>query len=86
MFPNLEAELKRRDISRMKIAQDFGLAISTVYARLSGKSPIPVSFAKKIKSAYKINVPLEELFEESSKSVRARVFRDSHNDELEEKA
>lgn len=69
MFPNLEAELKRRGITRGMIAQDFGLAISTVYARLSGKSPLSVSFAKDIKSAYEINVPLEELFEESIKSA-----------------
>lgn len=85
MFPNLEAELKRRDISRMKIAKDFGLAISTVYARLTGKSPMPVSFAKQIKSVYEINVPLDELFEESNKSVKTRVFRDSYHEELEEK-
>lgn len=69
MFPNLEAELKRRGITRVMIAQDFNLAISTVYSRLSGKSPIPVSFAKGLKSTYEINVPLEELFEERDKSA-----------------
>lgn len=69
MFPNLEAELKRRGITRGKIAQDFNLAISTVYARLSGRSPLSVSFAKELKSTYEINVPLEELFDETSKSA-----------------
>ena len=67
MFPNLEAELKRRGISRRMIAQDFGLAISTVYSRLAGKSSLPVSFAKQKKSFYEISVPLEELFEERDK-------------------
>ena len=69
MFPNLEAELKRRGISRRMIAQDFGLATSTVYARLAGKSPLSVSFAKEIKTVYEIDVPLEELFEERDKSA-----------------
>jgi len=68
-FPNLEAELKRRGVTRSIIAQDFGLSISTVSARLTGKSPLPMSFAKKIKSVYSIDIPLEELFAEAAGSA-----------------
>ena len=85
MFPNLEAELKRRDISRNKLAEDLGIAVSTVYARLSGKSPMPVAFAKRIKRTYEINVPMDELFEEANKNVKTRARRTPHHEEGREK-
>ncbi len=81
MFPNLEAELKRRDISRNKLAEDLGIAVSTVYARLSGKSPMPVAFAKRIKRTYEINVPMDELFEEANKNAKSRARGDSSREE-----
>lgn len=85
MFPNLEAELKRRDISRIKFAEDLGIAVSTAYARLSGKSPMPVAFAKRIKRTYEIDVPMDELFEEVRKKARSGARRDSYHEERKEK-
>ncbi|HRX59585.1 MAG TPA: helix-turn-helix transcriptional regulator [Eubacteriales bacterium] len=61
-YPNLEAELKRRGVTRLQIADDFGLSISTVSCRLTGKSQIPLTFAEDLKRRYSIEVPLEELF------------------------
>lgn len=69
LFPNLEAELKRRGVTRASMAKDFDLAISTVSARLSGISPMPMAFAKEIKKKYSIDVPLEELFIEIEKTA-----------------
>ena len=80
MFPNLEAELKRRDISRIKFAEDLGIAVSTAYARLSGKSPMPVAFAKRIKRTYEIDVPMDEFFEEVRNKARYGARRDSYHE------
>lgn len=65
VYPNLEAELKRNGISRKTIAKDFGLALSTVYSRLSGRTALTVSFADALRKRYKIAVPLDELFAET---------------------
>lgn len=63
-YPNLEAELKRRGVTRLMISNDLNLAISTVSARLTGKSSISMQFAKDLKKQYGISIPLDELFAE----------------------
>jgi len=61
-YPILEGELRRRGLTRQKIADDFNLALSTVSLRLSGRSDMPLSFAKGIKEKYKIAAPLDVLY------------------------
>ncbi|MBQ2771076.1 MAG: helix-turn-helix transcriptional regulator [Clostridia bacterium] len=63
LYPNLEAELKRRNITRRMIADDFEVSLSAVSDRLNGNSPVSMAFAKSIKARYEIDVPLEILFE-----------------------
>ena len=66
MYPNLEAELKRKKIRRIDLANELGLALSTVSEKLTGKSEISLSLAKKIKRILNVSMPLEVLFEEEN--------------------
>ena len=49
MYPNLEAELKRRNIKRADLAEPFGCAITTISEKMQGNSDFSVKAAKKIK-------------------------------------
>lgn len=40
MYRNLEAELKRKGITRAQLAEMLGLNISTISQKLNGKSPL----------------------------------------------
>lgn len=61
-YPNLEAELKRKNIRRIDLAKALGLALSTISDKLTGKSDISLSLAKKIKDFLRVDTPLEVLF------------------------
>lgn len=63
MYPNLEAELRRRKIRRVDIAEHFGLALSTVSLRLIGKKGVPLKWAVDIKRWLGVDMPLEDLFD-----------------------
>ena len=59
MYPNLEAELKRRKIRRVDLAHSLNLALSTVVEKLSGKSDISLSLALQIKQWKKtVSIPM----------------------------
>lgn len=64
MYPNLEAELKRRKIRRVDLAKSLNLALSTVVEKLSGKSDISLALALQIKKLLEVDMPLEILFKE----------------------
>lgn len=49
VYPNLEAELKRKDISRQEVADVIDTTITTASLKLIGKYPI------KLEEAFKIN-------------------------------
>lgn len=74
MYPNLEAELARRRITREKLADATGHALSTICLKLKGKSPISTKLAKKIQTEIlKTRIPLEELFKfVPNKSAKGR--------------
>ena len=69
MFPNLDAERARKKITLEMLAEELGLAVSTVSQKLKGKYPITLDEAKKIKNILGVDIPLEELFEEDSEEV-----------------
>lgn len=64
MYRNLEAELKRKNIRRIDLAKDLGMALSTVSDKLNGKSEISLSLAFRIKAYLAVEMPIEVLFEE----------------------
>lgn len=64
MYPNLEAELKRKNIKRQKIGEILNLSQSTISQKLTGQYDIKLKEAKEIKEFLKVDIPLEILFEE----------------------
>lgn len=64
MFPNLKAELARRDITQTRLASLIGISISTLNGKLLGNTPVTLAEAKAIKEAIGTDLTLEELFEE----------------------
>lgn len=62
MYPNLEAELKRRNIKRAALAEVLGCAISTITAKMQHASEFTFDEAKKIKAFLGVDIPLEILF------------------------
>ena len=64
MYPNLEAELKRKGLKRIDLAQHLDMALSTLADKMQGKSTFSVQNAVDIKKFLNLKMPLEELFEE----------------------
>jgi transcriptional regulator with XRE-family HTH domain len=62
LYRNLEAELKRKGITRRKLANLLGINIMTVSSKLNGKSELKFDEAKKI-AAELDNQDLNYLFE-----------------------
>jgi hypothetical protein len=62
MYPNLEAELKRRRLRRIDIASNLGIAMSTVSEKMQGRSEFTLGMASKIKNILNVDMPLEVLF------------------------
>lgn len=66
MYPNLNAEMARHNITRGELGESIGWAPSTTSLKLNGKTEISLNEAKEIKKIVKTELPLEELFEEAS--------------------
>ena len=66
MYRNLDAELKRKDITRGELARQMKLTPSTMSLKLNGKSEISLKEAMKIKSIIGVDIPIEELFRETA--------------------
>lgn len=65
MYRNLDAELKRKDITRGELARKMKLTPSTMSLKLNGKSEISLKEAMQIKSIIGVDIPIEELFRET---------------------
>lgn len=62
MYPNLEAELARKNIRRVDLAELLGCSISTVIAKLRNDSEFSFGEVIKIKEYLGVQMPLEVLF------------------------
>jgi transcriptional regulator with XRE-family HTH domain len=62
MFRNLEAELKRKGVTREQLAKKLNLSINTVSRKMNGESDFSFKEIVKIKAFLEVNIPLEELF------------------------
>ena len=63
MYPNLEAELKRRNIKRIDLAKHLGIGISAISDKMQHKSDFSLSAAIAIKKFLGVDFPLEYLFD-----------------------
>ena len=61
MYANLEGELRKKNITRQKIATDLHLNISTVSRKLSEEGRLKLVEAYKIRDLYFPNLEIEYL-------------------------
>ena len=64
LYPNLKAEIARKNWSVKTLATVVGMSVSTLNNKLYGQTELKYSEAKKIKEALGVDMPLEVLFEE----------------------
>lgn len=64
MFPNVKAEMARRDITIGTLSEKTGIRYQTLADKLRGDSPLSWNEAKKIKESLETDLSLEVLFEE----------------------
>lgn len=65
MYPTLNAELARKDVTLTQLAKVLGLSVTTVSQKKNGLYDFTLKEAKAIKHFLKLDMPLEELFEEA---------------------
>ncbi len=63
VYPNLSAELARRQMTLEKLAELMNLSASCMSLKLTGKRKISLAEARKIKAILGVDVPLDELFD-----------------------
>lgn len=63
MYPNLRAELARKNMTYQELAKILGIAESTMSLKVNGKYDFTLDECQTIKKAINVDVPLEELFE-----------------------
>lgn len=62
MFPNLEAELARRKITKTSLATKIGKTPTTLCLKLNGKAPITLKECLEIKNAINTELSIDYLF------------------------
>jgi transcriptional regulator with XRE-family HTH domain len=67
VFPNLYAEMARRKITQVALAEKIGRTPTTVSLKLSGKSPISLAECVEIKNAIDETLSVDYLFSTKQK-------------------
>jgi transcriptional regulator with XRE-family HTH domain len=62
MFRNLDAELKRKGMTRGDLAKAMNITPSTMSMKLNGKSGLTLKEALRIKDILNVDIPIEQLF------------------------
>ena len=65
MYPNVRAEIARKNITLGELAKELGITLTTLSLKLKGEYPVTLNEAKKIKAVLGCDIPLEKLFEEA---------------------
>lgn len=66
MYPNLNAEISRKNITIEDMAKAIDKSVNTMYAKLRGQYPITLTEAVKIKTCIGTNLSLDVLFSEEA--------------------
>lgn len=66
MFPNLRAEMARKGVNVSDLAEQSGIATTTMYDKLSGRTKVTLDEASAIKTALGVDIPIEVLFEKEA--------------------
>lgn len=62
MFPNLDAEMARRKITRTSLAEQIHRTPTTLCLKLNGKTPITLAECLEIKEAIGTDLSIDYLF------------------------
>ncbi len=62
MYPNLEAELARNNITQINVSEVLNIRTSTTSDKMNGKTDFKLRECKKIKTTYFPNLGIEYLF------------------------
>ena len=62
MYPNLEAEMARKKMTRIELAEMLGITPTTLGNKLNGKTTLSLPECLSIKKILNISIPVEELF------------------------
>lgn len=62
MYPNLNAEMARYNVSPKELSEALNLGIETVYNKLLGRSKVSTIEAEKIRDAYFRTMTIDYLF------------------------
>lgn len=62
MYENVKAEMARKNMTIIDLAEVTGIRYQTLTEKLRGKTPIKLSEAVRIKWALNLTMPLEDLF------------------------
>ena len=62
MYPNLRAEIKRRNLKMAEVADAIGRTESTFSQKINGNQGFTLNEAFEIKKFLKTKLPLDELF------------------------
>lgn len=62
MYSNVRAEMARKNIKIVDLAEMTGIRYQTLSDKLRGDAPILMKEAVAIKNALQVDMPLEELF------------------------
>ena len=62
MYPNLKAEMSRRNLSIQRMAVLLKMPYNTLREKLRGERKLTFDEALRIKQALNLNIPLETLF------------------------
>lgn len=68
MYPNLNAEMSRYNITQKSICNILGINTSTLSDKMTGKKDFKLSECKKIKETYFKNLCIDYLFSEKAVS------------------
>lgn len=63
MFPNLRAEMARKNFTAQILSEKTLIPYSTLTPKLRGEKPITLGEAKKIKKALETEISIDELFD-----------------------
>lgn len=73
MFPNLDAEMARRKITRVLLAEKIHKTPTTLSLKLNGKAPITLVECLEIKKAIGTDLSIDYLFSTDYKTQRKEV-------------
>ena len=66
MYPNIKAEMARRNITMTDLAEHLGITLGTLSLKMQGKSGWLYKEALRIKQYLGVDMPLEVLFAEAA--------------------